>query len=233
MKRILIFSLLVWSGLSVTAEPLPPAPQILAAARAQLPSQPIHMNGTLQERAPNGFVKKALSVEMDLDWNATPPRADYRIHDEKNKRFQTLEIQWFPSGPIFQCLENNTPVSNFNPHTEINGLGITWSDLSFSFLWSSEARTLRTGKKRGEECFVISVPRPENHSLLLWIEKKTGRMLGAEEQNADGKRQKVLKVVSVKKFDDLCMVKDLDIVRFKPERKTTLRIDSLETRPSN
>ncbi len=217
---------------SVCAEPLPPAPQILAAARAQLPQNPVHMTGTLKARAPNGFVQAA-SIEMDLDWHATPPQAVYRISDPKNDIFQTLEIQWLEAGPVFQYLENGAPVSNFNPHSKIKNLGITWSDLSFSFLWNEEARTLRTGKKRGEDCFVISVPRPENHSLLLWIEKKTGRMLGAEEQDPEGKRQKVIKVVSVKKFDDLWMVKNLDIIRFSPERKTTLRIDTLEIIPSN
>lgn len=230
MKKLIPLLIL---AASVCAEtPLPPASQILAAARAQLPPRPLHMTGTLKERAPNGFVKK-VSVEMDLDWNATPPQAAYRINDEKNNRFQRLEIQWLPGGPVFQCLENNVPVSNFNPHAEIDTLGITWSDLSFSFLWNEEARTLRTGKKLGKESFVISVPRPGNHSLLIWVEKKTGRMLGAEEQDIDGKRQKIIKVVSVKEFDGLWMVKDLDIIRPEQNRRTSLRIDTLETRPSN
>ncbi len=236
MKRFISVLFLAASGF---AEELPPAPQILAAARAQLPSHPVHMSGTLKERAPNGFVKK-VGVEMDLDWNATPPRAAYRIHDEKNKRFQTLEIQWLPGGPVFQCLEtcdadgvNDAPVSNFNPHAEIDNLGITWSDLSFSFLWSPEAQTLGLEKKFGKERFKISIPRPGDHTLRLWIEKETGRMARAEEYDSEGLRVKVIEVKSVHKFDGLWMIKDLDIIRPERNRRTSLRIDTLEIRPSD
>ncbi|MBI9021162.1 MAG: outer membrane lipoprotein-sorting protein [Verrucomicrobia bacterium] len=210
-------------------ESMPPAPQILAAARAQLPLYPVQMVGTLKEWAPNGFMKRTLNVEMRLDWNAAPPQAAYQIRDEKNNVSQGLEIQWLPGGPEFQCLENGVLIEGFDPHTEINRLGITWSDLSFSFLWSQEAKTLRTAKKLGRDCFVISVPRPENHALLLWVEQNTGRMLGAEEQDADGKMVKIIKVVSVKEFDGLWMVKDLDIIQPGRGGRTSLRVDRVET----
>lgn len=225
MKRILLITLL---SSSVLAGELPPAPQILAAARAQLPPQPVQMTGTLKEWAPNGFMKRTLNVEMRLDWNAAPPQATYQIHDEKNDVFQTLEIQWLPAGPEFQCLETGVPVDGFDPNAEINELGVTWSDLSFSFLWSQEAETLRTAKKLGRDCFMVSVPRPENHALLLWVEQNTGRMLGAEEQDATGQTVKIIKVVSVKEFDGLWMVKDLDIIQPGSGGRTSLRIDTVE-----
>ena len=232
MKCILFILLLAFSG---WAEDLPPAAQILAAARAQLPSHPVHMSGTLKERAPNGFVKKTVDVEMTLNWGAEPPSAKYRINDKKSHTDQTLEIKWLPGGSVFQRLETNdangvtkTPVSNIDPHTEISDLGITWADLSFSFLWNENAQTVRTGKKLGKECFVISVPRPESQSLLIWIEQKTGRILGAEEQNTNGTRVKIIKVVSVKEFEGLWMVKDLDIIRSGQGGRTSLRVDQLD-----
>jgi len=229
MKRILIFLLSVLPVLSVIAEELPPAPQILAAARAQLPPHPVRMTGTLKEKAPNGHVKKTLDVEMELDWRAEPPHAEYRINDEESGRFQTLEIIWKDGGPEYLFSQNGEK-RPFDPHAEVENFGITWSDLTFSFLWNENARTQRTGKKLGKECFVISVPRPEKHSILLWIEQKTGRMLGAEEQNESGKAQKIIKVVSVKEFDGLWMVKDLDIIHPDRGGKTSLRIDRAETK---
>ena len=114
------------------------------------------------------------------------------------------------------------------PHEEIENLGVTWSDLSFSFLWSADAKIQETGKKMGKACFVIAVPRPENRSLILLVEKKTGRMLGAEEHDAAGKRLKIIKVVSVKEFDGLWMVKDLDIIQPAQGGRTSLRIDSVQ-----
>ncbi len=238
MKRILLSLLSVLSVLSVSAEEprgelvesMPPASQILAAARAQLPPHPVVMSGTLKERAANSHVKKTLNVEMKLSWGAAPPQATYQIRDEKNDIVQRLEIQWLPAGPEFQYSENGDRVADFNPNTEIQDLGVTWADLSFSFLWSREAETLRTDKKLGKECFVVSVPRPENHALLLWVEQDTGRMLGAEERDAEGKTVKIIKVVSVKEFDGLWMVKDLDIIRPGQGGRTSLRIDTVEMR---
>jgi hypothetical protein len=246
MKQIILISLFLFAAM-LGAEELPPAQQVLEFARAQLPKQPIRMNGSLKERAPNGFVKKELSIEMDLNWGADPANATYRIRDEKSGLFhpseareagaiatatnevawQTLEIQWQPAGPDFQYSENGTDVTNFNPDAEIAGLGVTWADLSFSFLWTSEAETLKTDDKLGQECFVISIPRGENR-LLLWIEQETGRMLGAREETSSGKMLKEIKVVSVKEFDDLWMVKDLDIICPAENRRTALRIDTVE-----
>lgn len=233
MKNLLLLCLMFFSG-ALFADDLPPAPQILAFAREQLPKEPIRMNGSLKERAPNGFVKKELTVEMDLNWGANPATATYRIRDEKTGLFQTLEIQWLPDGPVFQYSEtcdatgvNGTDVAGFNPDSEIDGLGVTWADLSFSFLWRPDAQTVQTDKKLGKDCYVISVPRGDNH-LLLWIEQQTGRMLGAKEENADGRTVKEIKVVSVKEFDQLWMVKDLDIIRPSENRRTSLRIDNVE-----
>lgn len=225
MKKLLPFLLLCCGTLF--AEILPTAQQILSSAREQLPKQPIRMNGSLKERAPNGFVKKELTVEMDLNWGGSPANATYRIRDEKSGLFQTLEIQWVPSGPVFQYSENNKDVADFDPNKEIDGLGVTWADLSFSFLWTGDAETIQTDKKLGKDCYVISVPRGENH-LLLWIEKETGRTLGAKEETADGALVKEIKVVSVKEFDKIWMVKDLDIIRPQENSRTSLRIDNVE-----
>jgi hypothetical protein len=203
------------------------AQQILSFARAQLPQQPIRMNGALKERAPNGFVKRELTIEMDLNWGADPANATYRIRDEKSGLFQTLEIQWLAGGPIFNYSENNKDVADFDPNKEIAGLGVTWADLSFSFLWTKQAETLKADKKLGKECHVISVPRGQNH-LLLWIEQETGRVFGAKEETPGGKMVKEIKVVSVKEFDKLWMVKDLDIIRPLENGRTTLRIDNVE-----
>jgi len=204
------------------------AQQILAFARAQLPQQPIRMNGALKERAPNGFVKKELTIEMDLNWGADPANATYRIRDEKSGLFQTLEIQWLAGGPIFNYSENNKDVADFDPNKEIAGLGVTWADLSFSFLWTKQAEMRKADKKLGKDCYLISVPRGKNH-LLLWIEQETGRVFGAKEETPDGKMIKEIKVVSVKEFDKLWMVKDLDIIRPLENGRTTLRIDNVET----
>ncbi len=224
MKRIPLFLCL---AAAVYAEELPPAPQILAAARSQLPPCPVFMSGTLKDRAANGFVRKTLNIEMTLDWQAGPPRAEYKISDPKTGSFQTLEIQWPPGSPVFHCQENGQPAMDFDPHSEIQNLGVTWSDLSFSFMWSRDARTLGLESAFGKERYQIAVPRPDDHTLMLWIEKETGRIVKAEEVDAAGKKIKIIKTASVKKFDDLWMVKDIDIIRPDTGEQVSLRIDEV------
>jgi hypothetical protein len=226
MKHILI---VLFLAASAWAEELPPAPQILAAARAQLPSQPVHMSGTLKRWTANGHMKKKLSIEMRLDWGAAPPQASYQIRDEKNGEAQTLDIRWLPAGPEFQYSKNGERVDAVDLNSEIEGLNTTWADLSFSFLWDPNAETLGLEKKFGKKRYEISVPRPNDGTLLLWIEKETGRLVKAEENDADNQRIKTIRVVSVKEFDDLWMVKDLDIIHPDGEGKTSLRIDTVET----
>jgi hypothetical protein len=226
MKRLLSACLVLFS-VALFAEELPPATQILDFAREQLPKQPIRMNGSLKERAPNGFVKKMLTIEMDLNWGADPANATYRIRDEKSGLFQTLEIQWVSGGPVFQYSENGVNSTRFNPSAEIDGLGATWDDLSFSFLWSFQADVLKTDKKLGRDCYVVAVPRGDNR-LLLWIEKETGRLFGAKEESPGGKTVKEIKVVSVKEFGDIWMVKDVDILRPEENGRTSLKIDTVE-----
>ena len=227
MKRMLLFFCL---SASVFAEESPSAQQILSAARAQLPPHPVEMTGVLKQWAENGFMKKALDVEMTLDWSAQLPRAEYKINDSKNKIFQTLEIVWNDGVAGYSFSQNQEKVA-FDPHGQIQDLGVTWADLSFSFLWSEDAETKGTDSKLGKECFLISAPRPAGNILLLWVEKKTGRLLGAEEHDAAGKRVKIIKVVSVKEFDGLWMVKDLDIIRPDQGGRTSLRVNHVEARP--
>ncbi len=223
MKR---FLLCLFIAMSIDAEELPSAPQILASARAQLPPHSVIMIGTLKEKAPNGFIKKKLTVEMKLDWNAQQPRAEYRIKNPKTDELQTLDILWHPGGPEFIYSENGEKHEPFDPNSEINGLGVTWADLSFAFLWNPDAQTRGTDKKLGKACYLLAVPRPTGE-LLLWIEQKTGRLLGAEERDATGLRKKIIKVVSVKEFDGLWMIKDLDIIIPSKGGKTSLRIDEV------
>jgi hypothetical protein len=224
MKRLLAILLL---ATSVTAEDLPPAPQILAAARAQLPPYPVEMKGVLKQWAANNFMKKALDVEMTLDWSATPAQAEYKISDPKNDLVQTVKIFWKESGVEFDFSENGEKKET-DPFDQVLNSGVTWIDLTFSFLWNQQAQTIGTDRKLGKECFLISIPRPSGNELKLWVGKEAGGLLGAEEYTADGNRIKIIKVVSFAKFDDLWMVKNLDIIQPATGEKTSLRIDQLE-----
>lgn len=225
MKSLLI---LLFLATSLLADELPAGTQILEFCRANLPTDPIEMTGSLKEHAANGFVTRKLTIDMSLYWGGVPQSAHYRIADKKKKVTHALDVEWAHGESLFEWRENDVLKEEINVDSEIDGLGITASDLSFSFLWSTNATTLRMAKKLGRECYVLSVPRPEEHELILWIEKKNGMFLEAEELDAAGKRVKIIDVVGVKKFGTLWMVKDLNIVRFPSGKTTSLKVDTVK-----
>lgn len=217
--------MLVCSILSVVAEELPPAPQILAAARTQLPPFPVQLSGSLKDKAPNGFVRKSMDIKMTLDWNAQAPRADYKLID--GDTVQELSLTLGPDGMTSHFLVNGT-ATPFDPHAELIGSDVIWSDLTFAFLWNPNAKTVGVETSFGKMRYKITIPRSAGRTLNLWIEKESGRIRKAEERAADGDLEKVIRVVSVKNFDDLWMVKDLDIIRPQTGNRTSLRIDTVE-----
>lgn len=229
MKRILLLLLTALCTQALAAEELPPAPAILASARAQIPHYPVFMSGKLKQIARNGHVT-TLQVEMTLDWGAEPPRAEYTITDAKGNS-QTLEIRWSRDAAETTFSENGEP-AEYNPHAEIAKTGVTWNDLTFSFLWSPDAKTISRDSHFGEERYQIAIPRPGDHTLTLWVETDTGLIKEAQEKDAAGTLKKVIKVASVQHFDDLWMFKDLDIMNPETDRRlASLRIDEVVANP--
>jgi len=96
MIRRILFTL--FFAATLRAEDLPSALKILDFARSQLPKEPIRMNGSLKERTENGFVKKELTVEMDLNWGADPANATYRSATKRPALFKRWKYNGFPAG---------------------------------------------------------------------------------------------------------------------------------------
>lgn len=224
-----LMACILFSALLCRAD-LPPAAAVLDAALRQIPHQPVRMSGSLRHRAPNGFVLEEYAIVMTLDQSAEPPFADYQLKAVRGGGSHSLRVEWAVDGPVYRYdgPGGAGPDDAFDPEAEIGGTGITWSDLSFSFLRDPRATTTGTGRRLGRDSYVLTVPRSNERELLLWIEQETGRMLGARETDGDGRVWKEIRVVSVKQFDGLWMIKDLDIIHPQTEHRTTLRIDEVE-----
>jgi hypothetical protein len=162
-----------------SSEPLPsellPGDSILAFVRSKLPNDPLKLTGTLKVRTKKGFTKISLPVQMELNWGASTPSANYRIGDE------SLKITWQNDLPDYTFSNNrNTPTSN------ILGTGLTWADLSFSVLWWPNSKLIDEEKKINRECYVVDVLVPDSENTMrLWIEKKMGMLLEAQTLDAE------------------------------------------------
>ncbi|VGO22868.1 serpin family protein [Pontiella sulfatireligans] len=217
MKILLLASLVSLFACGCHAAPIP-ADDILAFVRTKLPDEPIKLTGTLKVREKNGFTSDSLPVEMDLDWGAEAPVAEYRIDHE------TLNITWNNEQPSYRFSnEENTPSST------ILGTGLTWADLSFSVLWWPNSQLIDEEKKINRECYVVDVPVPDSkNTMRLWIEKKMGMLLEAQTLDAKKKQIGRLKIKSIKKMDGMWVAKDLELLDKKTGSKTTLQITDLK-----
>jgi hypothetical protein len=217
MKKLRLFVVWALCALRGVAEPLP-ADDILAFVRTKLPNNPLKLTGTLKVRTQNGFTKANLPVEMELNWGAAKPTANYRIGDE------SLEITWSNDKPSYRFSDDrNTPAS------DILGTGITWAELSFSVLWWPDSKLVDEGEKINRECYVVDVPVPNSENTMrLWIEKKMGMLLEAQTLDAKQNDIRRMRIKSIKKMDGMWVAKDLEILDKQTSSKTTLQISDLE-----
>ncbi|MEN7972590.1 MAG: serpin family protein [Verrucomicrobiota bacterium] len=217
MKKLLSFIFVASCVFRGYSEPLP-ADHILAFVRTKLPDAPLKLTGTLKVRTKNGFTKANLPVEMNLEWGAETPVAEYRIDKE------LMAITW----------KNDVPEYSFSnkknkPTDDILDTGITWADLSFSVLWWPGSKLIDESSKINRECYVVDVPVPDSENTMrLWIEKKMGMLLEAQTLNAKGKQISRMKIKSIKKMNGMWVAKDLEIKDQKTGSKTTLQITDLE-----
>ena len=217
MKKILFACLATLCSTASIAQPVP-ADAILEFVRTKLPSDPLKLTGTLKVRTKKGFTKTSLPVEMDLDWGAEKPTANYRIGGE------SLAITWNDDIPSYVFSNpRNKPTSG------ILGTGLTWADLSFSVLWWPDSQLVAEEKKINRACFVVEVPVPESdETMRLWIEKKMGMLLEAQTLDANRKMIRRLKIKSIKKMNGMWVAKDLELLDQKTGNKTMLQITDLQ-----
>lgn len=217
MKKRLPLVLLLLAASCGLAEQRP-ADDLLAMVRERLPVDPIRMAGSLKVKAPNNYTKSSRPVEIALDWGAAPPRAQYTIGGE------ALTITWHHDVPAYLFSDTGR-----RPTDTILDSGITWADLSFSVLWWPGSRLVGEERKLDRDCYVVEVPVPgSTDTMRLWIDKKMGMLLESLTLDAGGKTRRRMKIISIRKADDLWVAKDLEIKDYATGNRTLLQITDVE-----
>ena len=238
MKRRNWLALIVVTvACSATAKtPMPAlesAEAVLDFARSHLPPQPMQIDGVIYVKAANNFPKHKYPIQMLLEWGEN--RATYTISDRDSDLQQRLEVTFPRSGqPGYKFFSGAdfAPAEMPDPLTKIGETDISWADLTLSFFWWPNAELVDYVSKLGQSAYMIDIPAPETEQDLskvrLWISMKQGMMLGAEMYGKDGKRQRYMRVDSIKKVQEgLWMIKNLDLKRPGKKERTKLQLDSV------
>lgn len=111
----------------------------------------------------------------------------------------------------------------------ILGTDVTWSDLTLDYLWWDEFSfdAERDGESvHGQTCAVVVMKKGER-SVRVWIDRKTGAMMQAEE-SAGGKPLRKLWGTRIKKFGERWMANVLEVETVGSGHRTKITVETLK-----
>ena len=121
------------------------------------------------------------------------------------------------------------PSQPVSPSTSILGTDVTWSDLTLDYLWWDEFSfdAEREGETvHGQTCAVVVMKRG-GRSVRVWIDRKTGAMMQAEE--FDGERAvRRLWGTRIKKFGERWMANVLEVETVGSGHRTKITVETLK-----
>lgn len=215
------------------------AVDVLRACRAMLPKKPVELKGSLILRNRRGIVSKEY---------------DYALVMRRTPDITLLTIRLMPRGetnclstvtvsrrgaqpPTIRMAKADAQESEVVPSLldRVMETDVTWLDLSFDFLWWTDAvyEAEREGESvHGQKCSVILVKPAAAISGLsgvrLWVDRKTGCLMQAEQLDEKMKPMRRLWGTRVKKFDgERWMVSVLEVETIGSRHRTKITVDSL------
>jgi hypothetical protein len=221
---------------AVATAPAPTAQGLLDDVVAQLPREPLRIEGDIIVRKRRGVVLSQLTFEMSLHWGEAPARARYTIRDAGGSDLEQLTLTRQGSGsPALEYASGNPLARAALPDLaqRIQDTDLSWMDLSLSFLWWRGGRITGTDRVRGRECYVVEVPSPAPRGAYtaarLWVDRELHMLLRAEGCGADGKVIRRLWVDSLKRVDARWIIKDLEVEGPDPVHRTRLTVREVRT----
>ena len=117
----------------------------------------------------------------------------------------------------------------FGREGRILGTDVTWSDLTLDYLWWDEFSfdEEREGETvHGQVCSVV-VMRKGDRMVRVWVDRKTGALMQAEEFGA-GKPVRRLWGTRIKKFGDRWMANVLEVETMGSGHRTKITVEKLK-----
>ena len=214
------------------------AAEVLAVCRAMLPIRPVELTGSLILRNRKGIVSSEHDYRLVMRRGREASLLTVRLL-ERGKTNEvasvtiTRKADARPEIRLTKAGSAETTVVD-SPLSRVLDTDVTWLDLTFDFLWwtRAEYEADREGESvHGQTCRVILV-RPETpveglSAVRLWVDKKTGCLMQAEQVGPDGKPLRRLWGTRVKKFDGKWMVSVLEVETTGSRHRTKITVDGI------
>ena len=216
------------------------ASQVLAACRDMLPSRPVGLSGALILRNRKGIVQKECDYRFVMRRSPEQTLLTIRLFERHstNELASVTVSRRGTTKPSISLTADGRTRDVGSPLDCVMDTDVTWLDLTFDFLWWTDAvyETEREGETvHGQKCRVILVRPPEKiaglEAVRLWADKKTGCLMQAEQLGEGMKPLRRLWGTRVKKFDERWMVSVLEVETLGSRHRTKITVESLEDLP--
>ena len=216
------------------------AVDVLTACREMLPKKPVELKGSLILRNRRGIVSReydyALVMRRDPDISLLTIRLMPR--GETNVLSMVTVSRRGDQKPTIRVSKPDAPGEGAVPSLleRVLETDVTWLDLTFDFLWWTNAayEAEREGESvHGQKCSVILVKPPTEipglAGMRLWADRKTGCLMQAEQLDEKMKPIRRLWGTRVKKFDgERWMVSVLEVETLGSRRRTKITVEDMK-----
>ena len=213
------------------------AADVLRACREMLPMKPVELKGAMILRNRRGIVSKefdyALVMRRTPDITLLAIRLTPR--GETNLLVAVTVSRRGAQPPSIRMAKADAPESEAAPSLldRVMDTDVTWLDLTFDFLWWTDAayEAEREGESvHGQKCSVILVKPPTAikglSGVRLWADRKTGCLMQAEQLDEKSRPIRRLWGTRVKKFDgERWMVSVLEVETLGSRHRTKITVD--------
>jgi Outer membrane lipoprotein-sorting protein len=203
-------AILVWilSALSIYAESVPSAKEILDTVRMQQSQQQIDLQGQLRQNQ--------IVIPFHLIQSGPIVRYIFSNPDE------ALQLQLNPNDSRLDQISGKG-VEKIVPaefDQKIRGTDVTYEDLALKFLYWPNARVVGQENIRSRNCWKLQLTAPSRQSqysnVLLWIDKESGALMRLEGYDWKGQLAKRFEVISAQKIEHRWFLKQMRIEQLQP-----------------
>jgi hypothetical protein len=198
----------------ITAMLFAAAMDILANCRAMLPVEPTVMKGEIVLRNRRGIPSGEYDYTLKSDRTTVPAKLSLEFFEhETTNVIERHEI--LRPGPV--------------PEGRVLKTDVTWLDLTLDFLWwpKAEFDVEREGETvHGQVCAVL-IMKKGGRTVRVWVDRKTGAMLQAEEFSGD-KPIRRLWGTRVKKFGNRWMANVMEVETVGSGHRTKITVEEMK-----
>lgn len=184
------------------------AEQILAQVRLQQSQQELDLHGQLRSDA----------TVIPFRLTQTGPLIRYTFANPP----EVLQLQLGANGSRLDVIKNDATksVAPSRLKEKIGGTGVTYGDLSLSFLYWPDPQVISWDTIRTRACWKLRLHPPSKEAqystVVLWVDQGSGAIMRMEGYDWNNRLTKKFEVVSAQKIDDRWFLKQMRIEEMQP-----------------